>query len=69
VIVGEPNPGMITYQMLPQFFGQNRVVSYSSFPSWALTVGAKAPSVTNDMPSSYRSNELDLEIFLVNLRQ
>jgi hypothetical protein len=26
-----------------------------------------APSVTTDVPSSYRSNELDIEIFLVNI--
>ena len=26
-----------------------------------------APSVTTDVPSSYRSNELIIEIFLVNL--
>jgi hypothetical protein len=24
------------------------------------------PSITTDVPSSYRSNELDIEIFLVN---
>jgi hypothetical protein len=34
---------MITHQKLPQFFGQGLVVSNSSFPSWALSGGVKAP--------------------------
>ena len=42
LIVGGPQAGMIMHQMLPQFFGQGRVVSCSSFPSWALSSGAKA---------------------------
>jgi len=57
---------MITHQLLPRFFGQGRVVFYSSFPSRALSDGAKASSVTTDVPSWYPSNELDPEIFLVN---
>jgi hypothetical protein len=41
LIVGGPQAGMITQQMLPQLFDQ--IVFYSSFPSWALSGGAKAP--------------------------
>jgi L-alanine-DL-glutamate epimerase-like enolase superfamily enzyme len=41
----------------------SRAGSCSSFPSWTLSGGAKAPSVTTDVLSSYRSNELDPEKF------
>ena len=58
---------MITHKVIPKSFGQYRVVSYSSFPSRTLSGGVKASSVPNEVPSSYHSNELDLEMFSVNL--